>query len=130
MSMVTTSAELDPTLSDNAAIATQIWELVASLGNGNPLDPTSFGEEDVIELCIGLGQEHSKGVLRILDTKMVVAFSSSPNMMAASQHFAVATICCNEPVQFHIQLLHNYTDKGVHCCHRQLPLWCSDNSPG
>ena len=44
------------------------------------MDPTSFGEEDVIELCVGLGQEHLEGVLQGSDTKTILAFSSSPSV--------------------------------------------------
>ena len=61
--MVTALAELDPTLSDDAVIATQICILIATQDDGTPLDPTSFGEEDVIKLWIDLGQEHLEGVL-------------------------------------------------------------------
>ena len=66
--------------------------LVTVQGDATPLVPISFGEEDVIELCIGLGQEHLEGVLWLLDTKMVLAFSFGSNMMATSCCFAVAMV--------------------------------------
>ena len=43
-SMVTALVELDPALSDDAVIVTQICVLIATQGDGNPWDPTSFGE--------------------------------------------------------------------------------------
>ena len=57
-SMATTSAEMDLTLVDDPTIANWICILVATRGSGTPLGPTSFGEEDAIKLCVGLGQEH------------------------------------------------------------------------
>ena len=84
-SIVTALVELDLSLSDDAVIVTQICTLVATQGHGTPLDPTSFGKEDTIELCIGLGQEHLEDVLQISDTKIILAFSSGPSMMAALQ---------------------------------------------
>ena len=62
------------------------------------LDPTFFGEEDIIELCISLRQEQPEGVLWASDTETVIAFLSSPSMMAASQHFAVAMTWHDKPV--------------------------------
>ena len=88
---VTTSAELDPTLSDDAAIVTRICKLIATWDNGTPLDPTPFGEEHAIEMCISLGQEHLEGVLWASDTETVIAFSSDLSMMAAMQCFAAVT---------------------------------------
>ena len=84
MSTVTASTELDPTLGNDVTIATQICIVIAIHGNGTLLDSTFFREEDVIKLCIGLEQEHLRGVLQILDTKTILASSSSPSMMAAS----------------------------------------------
>ena len=96
-SRVTALAELDPTLGDDAAIVTQIFRLIAIQGDGTHwILP---GEEDAIKLCIGLGQEHPEGVLQISDTETILVFSSGPSMMAASQHFAVATTWPDELVQ-------------------------------
>ena len=60
-SIVTTSVELDPTLSNNAAITTQICILIATQGDDTPLDPTYFREKDAIELCIALGKGAPRG---------------------------------------------------------------------
>ena len=69
------------------------------------MDPTSFREEDATELCIGLGQEHPEGVLQLLDTETVLAFSSGSNMMAALCHFAVAMNWYGKPVKLCIWFL-------------------------
>ena len=101
-STVTALAEIDPTLGDDSVIANYICIQVATWGNGMLLDSTSYGQEDAIELCIGLGQEYPEGVLQFLDIKMVLAFSSSSNMMATSCCFAVAMNWCGEPVKLHM----------------------------
>ena len=72
--MVTTSAEIDLTLGDDTKIGNQICILVATQGNGTPLCPSSFKEENTVELFVGLGQEHQEGVLQLLDTETVLAF--------------------------------------------------------
>ena len=100
--MATASAEMDLTLGDDTVIANWICKLVATREDGTPLGPTSFGKEDVIELCVGLGQEHPEGVLQLSDTEMVLAFSSTSNMIAMLCHFAVAMNWHGEPVKFPI----------------------------
>ena len=59
-----------------------ICNLVATQGDGTPFSPDSFQEEDVVELCVGLGQAHPEGVLWLSDTKMVLMFQSGSEMMA------------------------------------------------
>ena len=75
---MTALAEIELTLGDDAVIVTQIHILVSTQGDCTPLDPSSFREEDRIELCMGLGQEHLDGVLWILNTETFLAFSSGP----------------------------------------------------
>ena len=98
MSMVTASAELDLTPGNNTAIVTQIYVFITTQCDGTLLDPTSFREEDVIELCVGLGQEHLKGVLQASDTETIIAFPSSPSMTAALQPFVAAMTWHDEPI--------------------------------
>ena len=101
-STVTTLAELVSALGNDAVIATWICILITTWGDGSPLDPTSFGEEDAIGLCVGLGQEHPEGVLWVSDAKNLLAFSSGPSMMAPLQCFAAAMSWHDEPVWLHI----------------------------
>ena len=56
--MATASAEIDLTLGDDTNIGNQICILFATQGAGTVLCPSSFKEENAVELCEGLGQEH------------------------------------------------------------------------
>ena len=60
--MVHASVEMDQALSDNIDIRNQICILVAPQGNGTLLGSSSFREQDMVKLCIRVGQEHPKGV--------------------------------------------------------------------
>ena len=53
-STATASAERDLNLEKELNIVNCIYLLAATQGNGTPLCPTSFQEEDVVELYIGL----------------------------------------------------------------------------
>ena len=66
-SAVTTLVEMDLTLGDNIDIGNKICVLVVTRGNGTLLDPSSFKEQDVVELCIRLGQKHPEGLFQLLD---------------------------------------------------------------
>ena len=66
-SMATASVETDLTLDGDTKIGNQICIPVATQGDGTPLCPSLLNiEEDAVELCIGLGQEHPEGVLLAL----------------------------------------------------------------
>ena len=43
--------------------------LDATWGDSTLLYPISFKEEDVVELCVGLGQGHPEGVLQLSDSR-------------------------------------------------------------
>ena len=73
-STATASAVHDSTLGDEHEIANHICILVATCVDGTLFSPDSFQEEDLIELCMGLGQAHLEGVLQILQTEAVLAF--------------------------------------------------------
>ena len=72
-STATASAEIGPTLCNNINIGYQVCVLVATWGNDIALNPSSFQEENVIESCRGLGQEHLEGVVWLPDTEVVLA---------------------------------------------------------
>ena len=59
-SMVTVLVVCDFTLGDEHNIANCICILVATHGDGTPFYPESLQEEDLGELCMGLGQTHQK----------------------------------------------------------------------
>ena len=90
VSKVTASAACDLTLGKDHELANCIWVLVATQGNGTPLYPDSFQEEDIVELCVGLDQVHPQGVLQLLDTEMVLTFWSSSEMLATMHLFTTA----------------------------------------
>ena len=58
--------EHDSTLGDEHELANCICILVATHGDGTLFSHDSFQEEDLVELCMGLGQAHLEGVLWIL----------------------------------------------------------------
>ena len=96
--MVTTSEEMDLTLGDNIDIGNWIGILVVNWGDSTLLGPSSFEEQDMVELCVILGQEHPQGVLQLLDTEVVLAFQCSTNMMAMMHHLPAAKVCWGEPI--------------------------------
>ena len=51
--------------------------LVLTRGNESQFDATSIQEENIIQLCIEMGQTHPEGVLQFLVTESVVMFHSS-----------------------------------------------------
>ena len=73
-SIVTALAVRDLTLDDENDIVNHMCILAATQGKGTLFHSNSFQEEDIVELCIGLGQAHPEDVLQLSDTKMVLAF--------------------------------------------------------
>ena len=71
---VTNLVVCDLTLGNEHETANHICILVATQGNGTPFPHDSFQEEDVVELCMGFGQENLEGVLWLSKTKAVLAF--------------------------------------------------------
>ena len=96
--MMTTSAAVDPTLGDEIDVGNWICVLVVTQCNDIPLCPSSFKEKDVVTLCVGVGQEHPEGVLKLSDTKVVLRFICEPEMMAAMHCLNAATIWLGKPI--------------------------------
>ena len=90
--MVTALVEMDPTMGNDIYKGNWICVLVATRGDGTPLCPTSFKEEDMVKLCIRLGQEYSEGALQLWDTEVVLAFQHNTDMMDVMHCFTVAMI--------------------------------------
>ena len=102
-STVTASVEVDTvTLGDDIDIRNGTCILVTIQGDSIPLGPSSFKEQDVVELCIQLDQEHPEGVFQLLDTEAVLAFWCYTNMMATTHHLKAAKVCWGEPIVLHI----------------------------
>ena len=62
-STATTSVAHDHTLGDDPDLANYICVLAIARGDGTLFDADSLWEEDVVELCVIVGQAHPKGVL-------------------------------------------------------------------
>ena len=126
-STATALAEMDQTMGDDAEIVNWICVLVTTWGSGTPLGPTYFGEQDMIELSIGLGQEYLEGVPQLLDTETVLAFPVSSNMIAIFHCFAAAMIRHGKPVKFCLwppktmQVRHYIATRGSHSSGTQAP---------
>ena len=72
-STATASAAHDHTLGNDPDIANHICVLTLARFAGTLFDADSLQEEDIIELCVSVGQAHPKGVLLLLATESVVA---------------------------------------------------------
>ena len=102
MSMISTATASvvgDPTLGDSHNSVNCIRILVATQGDGTLFSPSSFQEEDLMGLCMGLGQAHQGSVFQILETKALFAFHSTTKMMAAMHLLGTAIMWCNEPIR-------------------------------
>ena len=97
--MVTALAEMDLTLCDDTDIGNRICILVATQGDVTPLNPSSFQEESVIELCMGLGQEHPEGVICLSDTEAVLVYQCEPNMLAMTCCLTAAMVWQGEHIR-------------------------------
>ena len=73
-STVTASAVRDLTLGSECEIINFICILVATQGHGTLFPPNSLQMEDLVKLCVGLGQAHAEGVLWPSETKVVLTF--------------------------------------------------------
>ena len=72
--------------------------LALTRSNGTPFDATCIQEEDIIELCIELGQTHPKGVLQHLAMESVVLFCSANTMLVMAHGIIKATAFCEETI--------------------------------
>ena len=102
LSMGIASVEMDPALGDDNDIGNQICVLVTTHGDGTLLGSRSFKEQDVVEVCAGLGQENPKGVLQLLDTEAVLAFWCDTDMMAAMHNLMATKLWWGKPIILHI----------------------------
>ena len=73
-STATASAAHDCTLGDDPKLLNNMCVLVIARGDGTPFDTASIHKEDIIELCVKVGQTHPKGVLQLLVTESVILF--------------------------------------------------------
>ena len=96
-STVPALAEPDPTLGNDNETANWNCMLVATCTDGTLLCPTSFHQEDAVVMSEGLGQEHPKGVLWLIEMEMILVFQSNSEMMATIHWLAVAIVWHSDP---------------------------------
>ena len=101
MSTMTTSAAHNHTLGDETELLNHMCALVLARSDGIPFNATSIQEEDIIELCVEVGQTHPKGVLWLSVMEMVILFCSSNEIQAALHRVTKAMALHKEPIRLH-----------------------------
>ena len=111
MYISTSLAAHNGTLGDESKLLNHMCVLILARGDGTPIDTTCIQEEDIIELCVEVGQTHPKGVLWLSVMELVILFWSSNEMLAAicrvtkamawqKEHFRLHT---SPPSTIHLQ---------------------------
>ena len=103
MSTTTTSVAHEHTLGDDPELANHICVLTIARGDGSPFDASPLQEEDIVELCIGIGQAHPDGVLWLSVMESVIVFPSSKEMLHAACLIISATVWHDDPIRLHSQ---------------------------
>ena len=91
-STATTLVPHDQTLGNDLDLVNHMCCLTIAWGDGTPFDADSLQEEDVVELCVSVGQADPKGVLWLLMMKSVVAFQSSKKILAMACLVTMGTV--------------------------------------
>ena len=73
--------------------------LVLTRSNGTLFDAASIQEEDIIELCIQLGQTCPKGLLQYSVAEVVLLFHSTDKMLVMVHGVIKAMASCEEPIR-------------------------------
>ena len=96
-STTTASVAHDHTLGDDPIFTNHICVLTIARGDGTPFDADSLLEEDIINLCVGMGQVHPDGILWLTPMELVIAFHSSEEMLAMTCLITSATVWHGDP---------------------------------
>ena len=86
---------------NEVALLNYMGVMVLTRSNSTLFHATSIQEEDIIELCIQLGQTHPKGVLQYLVTESVVLFCCPDEMLVMVHGVIKAIALCEEPIWLH-----------------------------
>ena len=100
-STVTTSVAHNSTLGDESKFLNCMCVLVLARGDGSPFDTASIQEEDIIDLCVKVGQTHPKGMLQLSVMESVILFQSSDEMLAMVCRVTKAMAWHEEPIRLH-----------------------------
>ena len=101
MSTATGLAAHDHILGNDSKLLNCMCVLAIARGDGTPLDATSIQEDDIVELCVEVGQAHPEGVLQSLVTESIIVFRSSEEMLAIACMVTKATAWQEEPIDLH-----------------------------
>ena len=94
----TTSAARDHIPGDKVEILNHMCVLVLTKGNGTLFDATSI-QEGIIDICIQLGQTHSKGMLQYSAGESVILFQSVEEMLVTAHRVIKRRALCEEPIR-------------------------------
>ena len=83
-SSVTSLAACNCIPGNEIELLNHICVLVLSRGNSPPFDATSIQEQNIIEICIWLGQTHPKGVLWYSVVESVILLQSVEEMLVVA----------------------------------------------
>ena len=100
-STATTSAAHDHTVGSDSKLLNCMCVLAIARDDGTLFDPTSVQEEDIIELCVKVGQAHPKGVPWLSAMELVIVFWSSEEMLSTACMVTKATAWYKEPIELH-----------------------------
>ena len=84
---------------DEIELLNQMCVLVLTRGDGTLLDAATI-QEDIIELCVEMGQTHPKVMLQFLVTKSVVLFCSGNEMLSWCMESPKSWFCIKNPLGF------------------------------
>ena len=84
---------------DEVELLNHMCVLVLTWGDGTPFNGTSIQEEDIIEICIQLGQTHPKGVLWHSVVELVILFHSTDEMLVKADGVIKAMALHEEPIR-------------------------------
>ena len=91
----------DHTLGNESKLLNLMCVLVLDRGNGTQFNATHIQEEDIVELCVEVGQTHPEGVLQLSVTESVILFQSSDKMLLAACRVTKAMAWHKEPIRLH-----------------------------
>ena len=100
-STTTASAAHDHTLGDDPNFANCICVLTFARGDGTLFNANSLLEEDIIKLCVGMGQAYPDGVPWLTVMESVIVFHSSEEMLAEAELITSATVWHGDPIKVH-----------------------------
>ena len=98
----TTLVACDHIPGDEVELINHMCVLLPTRRNGTPFNATSIQEEDIIELCIELGQTQPKGVLWYSVVESVVVFHSTDEMLVVVHGVMKAMASHEEPIRLHM----------------------------